>query len=136
LRRQELILGSAMKYLCQIFYDEKNLNNLSEGELSNLVDESLDYNERLRVGQHLVAAQALELVSAAKTVRMRSGELLITDGPFAETREHIGGFILIDAKDMDEAVQLASRIPSVRLGGVEVRPVKELTRTSQKQASS
>ncbi|MCU1314181.1 MAG: domain superfamily [Acidobacteriaceae bacterium] len=125
-----------MKYLCQIFYDEKNLNNLSEGELSNLVDESLDYNERLRVGQHLVAAQALELVSAAKTVRMRSGELLITDGPFAETREHIGGFILIDAKDMDEAVQLASRIPSVRLGGVEVRPVKELTRTSQKQASS
>lgn len=136
MRRQELILGSAMKYLCQIFYDEKNLNNLSESELSNLVDESLDYNERLRVGQHLVAAQALELVSAAKTVRMRSGELLITDGPFAETREHIGGFILIDAKDMDEAVQLASRIPSVRLGGVEVRPVKELTRTSQKQASS
>jgi hypothetical protein len=120
-----------MKYLCQVFFDEKKLNALAENELGALVDESLDYDDRLRKEQHFVAAQALEAVSAAKTLRVRSGELLVTDGPFAETREQIGGFILIDAEDMSEAIQLASRIPSIRLGGVEVRPVKELTRRSQ-----
>ena len=120
-----------MKYLCQIFFGEKKLNALPKTELGVLDDQSLDYDDQLRKHQHFVAAQALEPVSAAKTVRMRSGEVSITDGPFAETREQIGGFILIEAKDMDEAVQLATRIPSVRLGGVEVRPVKELSRTSQ-----
>jgi hypothetical protein len=120
-----------MKYLCQIFFDEKNLNALPETELGVLVDQSLDYDDRLRTHQHLIAAQALEPVSTAKTVRMRRGEVSVTDGPFAETREQIGGFILIEAKDMNEAIQLASRIPSVRLGGVEVRPVKEMIRTSQ-----
>jgi hypothetical protein len=103
-----------MKYLCQVFFDGKKLNALSESEHGALVEESLSYDDRLRMDQHFVAAQALEPVRAAKTVRVRSGELSITEGPFAETREQIGGFILIDARDMDEAVQLASRIPSVQ----------------------
>lgn len=122
-----------MRYLCQVFYDEKNLDALSEGELGTLVNASLDYDDHLRAHQHLVAAQALEPVRAAKTLRMQRGELLVTDGPFAETREQIGGFILIEAKDIGEAVQLASQIPSIRFGGVEVRPVKKLARPSQLQ---
>jgi hypothetical protein len=78
-------------------------------------------------------AQALESVHAARTVRLRGGKVAVTDGPFAETREQIGGFILIETKDLNEAIQLASKIPSVRLGGVEVRPVKPLTRSRPDQ---
>src|SRR5579859_3358133 len=77
-------LESAMKYLCQIFFDEKNLNALPETELGVLVDQSLDYDDRLRTHQHLIAAQAVEPVSTAKTVRLRRGEVSVTDGPFAE----------------------------------------------------
>jgi hypothetical protein len=118
---------NAMKYLCLIFYDEKKLNALSEKEYESLVDESLDYDDVLRKGGHFVAAQALEPIHAASTVRLQSGKVSATDGPFAETNEQLGGFILIEARDLNEAIQLASRIPSVRLGGVEVRPIKELT---------
>ena len=71
-----------------------------------------------------------EFVSSATTLRVRSGKVLITDGPFAETNDQIGGFILIEAKDLNEAIQLASRIPAIRLGAVEVRPVKELTHSA------
>lgn len=116
-----------MKYLCMIFYDEKNLKALSDNELQDLADESLAYDESLRRGSHLLAAQALETVDAATTVRVSSGKVSVTDGPFAETNEQIGGFILINARDLNEAIQLASKIPALRLGGVEVRPIKELT---------
>jgi hypothetical protein len=116
-----------MKYLCMVFYDEKKLNALSESESQALDDESLAYDDTLRKGGHFVAAQALESVHAATTVRLRSGKVSVTDGPFAETNEQIGGFILIEAQDLNEAIQLASKIPSIRLGGVEVRPIKSLT---------
>jgi hypothetical protein len=116
-----------MKYLCMVFCDEKKLNAMSESESQALDDESLAYDDTLRKRGHFVAAQALESVHAATTVRLRSGTVSVTDGPFAETNEQIGGFILIEAQDLNEAIQLASKIPSVRLGGVEVRPVKPLT---------
>jgi len=87
----------------------------------------LAYDDALRNSGHLLANQALQSVHAATTIRPRGGKMTITDGPFAETREQIGGFILIAARDLNEAIQLASAIPSVRLGGVEVRPIKELT---------
>jgi len=116
-----------MKYLCTVFYDEKNLNALSASELQDLDDESLAYDDALRKHGHLIAAQALESIQAAKTLRLRSGKVSITDGPFAETKEQIGGFVLIEAKDLNEAVQLASKIPPMRLGGIEVRPIKVLT---------
>ena len=116
-----------MKYLCMVFYDEKKLNAMSESESQALADESLAYDDALRKRGHFVAAQALESVHAATTVRLRSGKVSVTDGPFAETNEQIGGFILIEAQDLNEAIQLASKIPSARLGGVEVRPVKPLT---------
>ena len=115
-----------MKYLCMVIVDEKKLNAMSESELQALDDESLAFDDTLRKRGHLIAAQALESVHAATTVRVRSGKVSVTDGPFAETNEQIGGFILIEAKDLNEAIQLASKIPAIRLGGVEVRPIKEL----------
>ncbi len=119
-----------MKYLCLVIVDEKKLYAMSERESQALEDESLAYDAVLREGGHLIAAQALQSFTTAATLRKRGGNLMVTDGPFAETREQVGGFILIEAKDRDEALQLASRIPAIRLGGVEVRPVKELVASS------
>jgi hypothetical protein len=122
-----------MKYLCMVILDEKRMDALPEGELQSLIDESLDYDDTLRKGGHFLAAQALESVSAATMVRVRNGKVSITDGPFTETNEQIGGFILIEARDLNEAIQLASQIPGGRLGGVEVRPVKELVRSNARK---
>ena len=119
-----------MKYLCMVIVDEKKLHALSETEAQKLDDESLEYDNELRRRGHFLAAQALESVTAATTLRIRSGKVAITDGPFAETNEQIGGFILIEAKDLNEAIQVASHIPAVRLGAVEVRPIKELTHSN------
>ena len=115
-----------MKYLCMVIVDEKKLKAMSKSDLQALDDESLAYDGRLREGGHFLAAQALQPVSTAKMVRSRKGKLSVTDGPFAETKEQVGGFILIEAKDLDEAIQLTAKIPVVRFGAVEVRPVKEL----------
>ena len=115
-----------MKYLCSVFFDEKNLDALSESASQALTDESLAFDQTLRDRGHLIAAQALEPVSAATMVRIRNGKVSVTDGPFAETHEQIGGFLLIEAKDLNEAIQLASKAPPIRLGGIEVRPIKEL----------
>lgn len=115
-----------MKYLCIVMVDEKKLHALSQTDSQALDDESLAYDVTLRTNGHLLAAQALESVNAAATVRLHNGKMFITDGPFAEAREQIGGFILIEAKDRNEAIHLASRIPAIRLGAIEVRPVKEL----------
>jgi hypothetical protein len=119
-----------LKYLCMIFFDEKKLDALSKQEHEALVNESLTYDDVLRQGGHLLANEALQSVHAATTIRPRGGKMTITDGPFAETKEQIGGFILIAARDLDEAIKLARGIPSVRLGGVELRPIKELTNSS------
>jgi hypothetical protein len=121
-----------MKYLCMVFFDEKKLEALSSTESQILDDESLAHDENLRKGGHLIAAQALESVQAATTVRIRNGKVFVTDGPFAETNEQIGGFILIEARDLNEAIQLASKIPPIRLGGIEVRPIKELTSSADR----
>jgi hypothetical protein len=115
-----------MKYLCMIFLDEKKLNAMNAKELQDLDDVSLAYDRTLREDHHFLAAQALEPVSKAVTIRLTNGKPMLTDGPFAETREQIGGFILLEARDLNEAIELASKIPVIRLGGVEVRPIKEL----------
>src|SRR5882762_2224422 len=116
-----------MKYLCLISFDERKLDALSKSELATLDEESLAYDQTLRKSGHFIAAQALESARAATTLRVRNGKVSVTDGPFAETNEQIGGFILIEAKDLNEAIQLASKIPVIRLGAIEVRPIKELT---------
>jgi hypothetical protein len=110
-----------------IFFDEKKLKAMDKNELQDLDDVSLAYDEVLRQSHHFLAAQALQGVDTATTIRMSGGKIAVTDGPFAETNEQIGGFILIEARDLNEAIQLASKIPVVSFGGVEVRPVKELT---------
>jgi hypothetical protein len=115
-----------MKYLCMVYIEEKALDALSKSDYDALVRESLAYDEELRQRGHFIVAQALQPVQTAATVRTRDGKVSTTDGPFAETKEQLGGFILIEARDLNQAIQLASRIPSLRLGGVEVRPVKEL----------
>ena len=119
-----------MKYLCTVFLDEKKLEALSRTESEALDQESLAYDQHLKKNGQLIAAQALQPVRSATTVRLKNDKVLLTDGPFAETKEQIGGFILIDAKDLDEAIEVASKIPVIRLGGVEVRPIKELVPAS------
>jgi hypothetical protein len=115
-----------MKYLCIVFCEESKLEALTPTELQALDDESLAYDQVLREKDHLLAAQALQSVRSAATVRIKNGKPLVTDGPFAETREQIGGFLLIEAKDMDEAIKIAWKVPVLRIAAIEVRPIKEL----------
>src|ERR1700679_4205067 len=115
-----------MKYLCVIFYDEKVRNALSDDDSQALIDESRSVSEDMRRSGHLLTAFPLEQVYSASTVRVRNGKMAVTDGPFTETREQIGGFVLLEANDLNHAIQLASRIPPARLGGVEVRRIMEL----------
>ena len=125
-----------MKYLCMVIIDEKKLHAMSPSERQALDDESLAYDETLRKSGHFLAAQALQGVDTATTIRGSKGKVSVTDGPFAETNEQIGGFILIEARDLNEAIQVASKIPPLRLGCVEVRPVMELTANSDSRVSS
>jgi hypothetical protein len=115
-----------MKYLCLIYNDERNLDAMSEAEFDGLVGECLAVDEDLRKRGYVVASEALQPVQTATTVRVRDGKVSVTDGPFAETKEQLGGFFLIEARDLNEAIQVASRIPSGRLGSVEVRPIWDL----------
>ncbi|HJW63749.1 MAG TPA: YciI family protein [Actinomycetes bacterium] len=117
-----------MQYLCLVYADEARVNGMSQQEIDALIDETAANNEELGASGQLVLAQALEQVDEAMTVRVRDGRLSVTDGPFAETNEQLGGFVLIEARDLNEALQIAGRIPSARLGSVEVRPVIDLTR--------
>jgi hypothetical protein len=115
-----------MRYLCMVCYEQKALDSLSKPELDALAAESLAYDDELRNGGHYLYSGALQSVETATTLRSQSGNVLLTDGPFAETREQLGGFIVIEARDLDEAIRLASRIPPARLGCIEVRPIQEL----------
>jgi hypothetical protein len=108
-----------MKYLCLVYLEEKKFDAVPDVEC-------MAYGEELKKGGHRLAAEALQRVHTATTVRVRNGKVSMTDGPFAETKEQLAGFYLVDAKDLDEAVQLAAKIPPARVGSVEVRPVREL----------
>ena len=114
-----------MKYLCLVYYDEKKLDALSENEEDALMDEVVAYREVLRKSGHYIASDALQPVRTAMTVRVRNGQISTSDGPFAETKEQLGGFMLIEARDLNDAIRVASKIPPGRLGCVEVRPVRE-----------
>lgn len=117
-----------MRYLCLLYGDEKDLDSLSPAEASAITTDSLDYDDVLRKAGHFVAAHALQRAGTARTVKVREGKVLKTDGPFAETKEQLGGFILIDANDLDQAEELAAKIPMARVWTVEVRPVQTLKR--------
>ena len=111
-----------MKYLCLVYLDEKRLDELPD-------EDCVAYDTALRSSGHCIASEALQSVQTATTVRVRSGKVAVTDGPFAETKEQLAGFYMIEAKDLDEAIQLASKIPPARVGSIEVRPVRPIRET-------
>ncbi len=112
-----------MKYLCLIYDQESTLNAMSESEGSAFMGEYDTFTQNLIASGKMLGGQELSPVSTATTVRIRNGVLSTTDGPFAETKEQLGGFYLVDAVDLNEAIQIASRIPSARIGSIEVRPI-------------
>lgn len=112
-----------MKYLCLVYSDENTLHSLPDSPKD---EECQAYADALGESGHLLAGQALEPTRTATTVRVRSGKISVTDGPFAETKEQLAGFYMIDARDLNEAIQVAAKIPPARIGSIEVRPVREL----------
>jgi hypothetical protein len=114
-----------MKYLCLIYDDEKKFAGMTKSEGEAIMGEYFAFTDSIKKSGHYVAGEALQPVRTATTVRVRQGRASSTDGPFAETKEQLGGFYMINARDLDEAVQIAARIPSARLGSIEVRPVVE-----------
>lgn len=112
-----------MKYLCLVYSDETQLHTLPDSPRDA---ECLAYAETVRDSGQMIAAEALESVQTATTVRVRNGKTSMTDGPFAETKEQLAGFYLVEARDLNQALQLAAKIPAARVGSVEVRPVREL----------
>jgi hypothetical protein len=114
-----------VRFLCLAYEAEQKLNDLSSEEWAALRQETLDYVDALRAGGYLISAEPLQSAAKAKSLRVRDGRLSTTDGPFAETKEQLGGFFLIEAEGFDEAVRIASKWPSARLGTIEVRPIEE-----------
>lgn len=112
-----------MKYLCLIYSDETLLHSSPDSPKDQ---ECLAYAQAIQASGRMLAAEPLQPVASATTVRKRNGHLSITDGPFAETKEQLAGFYLIEARDLNEALQVAGGIPAARVGSVEVRPVREL----------
>ena len=112
-----------MKFMFTIYHDENVLDAMPEKEMQALVDSAIEYAEELRRSGHYIASDALQRTETARTIRVRAGEVSTSVGPFAETKEQLGGFYLINARDLNDAIQVASKIPSARLGSVEVRPI-------------
>jgi hypothetical protein len=112
-----------MQYMLLIYDNEKHWPSLNEKERNAIMGEYFAFTEDLKKSGALVAGDALQPTSSATTVRVREGKRLTTDGPFAETKEQLGGYYLVNAKDLDEAMAMAARIPAARIGSVEVRPV-------------
>jgi hypothetical protein len=113
-----------MKYLCLVYLDKEHWSACPDNLCAA-------YGQNLRESGHLVAAEPLQPIHTATTVRIRNGNLLVTDGPFAETKELLAGFYLVEAKDLNEATRLAAGIPPAKYGSIEVRPVRELQVTSE-----
>jgi hypothetical protein len=111
-----------MKYLCAVYLEPGALQGLSAAERTELDRDSLAYDQELMKKGHFIAAAALQPVKTAKTVRSRGGRIAMTDGPFAETKEVLGGFIFIAARDLEEALRVAAGIPIAKYGSIEVRP--------------
>ena len=111
-----------MKYLCLVYLDEKRLDELPD-------EDCVEFDTAVRKSGHCIASEALESVQTATTVRVRRGRVAVTDGPFAETKEQLAGFYMIEARDLNEALHLAAKIPPARVGCVEVRPIRPIRET-------
>lgn len=108
-----------MKYVCLVYGDESQLRDMPDRDCA-------DYAASLESNGRLIVGQALQGVDTATTVRVRNGSVSVVDGPFAETKEQLAGFYLIEARDLNDAIQIASHIPPARIGSIEVRPAREL----------
>ena len=113
-----------MKYLCLIYDNEQTMAAMSEAEAGAFMGDYFAFTNGVKASGQYIAGEALKPVSTATTVRVRDGKVSSTDGPFAETKEQLGGFYLIEARDLNDAIQIAARIPSARTGSIEVRPVE------------
>jgi hypothetical protein len=113
-----------MKYLCLIYDEESKMATMSEADAKAFMGEYFAFTNDIKKSGHYVGGEALKPVNTATTVRMRNGKMSTTDGPFAETKEQLGGFYLIEARDLNDALHVAARIPSARTGSVEVRPIE------------
>ena len=111
-----------MKFLCLVYLEEKRLREVPD-------EDCVDFDTAIRKSGHCSASEALESVKTATTVRVRNGKVSVTDGPFAETKEQLAGFYMIDAKDLNEAINLAAKIPPARVGSIEVRPIRPIRET-------
>jgi hypothetical protein len=114
-----------MQYLLLIYESEAPWANRSEAERGKILQDYMSYIQDIKKSGHFLAGEALQQVRTATTVRVREGKTMTTDGPFAETREQLGGFFMVEAKDLDEARALAARIPSAKWGSIEVRPIQK-----------
>ena len=112
-----------MKYLCLIYDEESAWAAMPKSENDSMMSEYFGFTNAIKASGHYVAGEALQPVHTATTVRVRNGKATTTDGPFAETKEQLGGYYLIEATDLNEAIQVASRIPSAKIGGIEIRPI-------------
>jgi hypothetical protein len=117
-----------MRFLCLVYFEPETLAALSPSEKATLGRDSMAYDDELRRRGHYIVANALEPVRSARTIRVRRSKASATDGPFAETKEHLGGFILIEAADMNQALEIAEGIPLAKLGSIEVRPIMQINR--------
>lgn len=114
-----------MRYLCLIYSDESQWGKLSKSDMDSMMSEYFAFTKDIQKSGHYVGGDELQPTQTATTVRVRNGKISTTDGPFAETKEQLGGYYLINAKDLNDAIQVAARIPSVRVGSIEVRPIME-----------
>ena len=112
-----------MKYLCLIYDEEKKLAGMSKSEGDAFMGEYGAFTASVKSSGHYLGGEALQPVQTATTIRSRNGKVSTTDGPFAETKEQLGGFYLVEATDLNDAIQVAARIPGARIGSIEVRPI-------------
>jgi hypothetical protein len=112
-----------MQYLLLIYGNEKQFEQMTPAEYNKIDQEYMEFSKSIGASGHMRGGNELDRISKAKTVRVRDGKRAVTDGPFAETKEQLGGYYLVEAKDLDEALALAARIPSARFGSIEVRPI-------------
>ena len=120
-----------MKYLCLIYENEKEWEKLPPAESEAIMNEYFAFTNDIQASGKLLGGEALRPTATATTVKVRNGKVSTTDGPYVETKEQLGGFYLIEANDLNEAIQIAGRIPSARFGGVEIRPVMDFSQQAE-----
>ncbi len=117
-----------MKYLCLIYSDETQWPKLPKADAEKMMGEYYEFTDSIKASGHFLGSNRLQPTHTATTVRIRDGKMSTTDGPFAETREQLGGYYLVEAQDLNEAIRLGSRIPGARYGSIEIRPIWEVIR--------